>query len=631
MGGFFLTGLKFIFCDYETYYGGDYTLTKMDPPSYILDPRFEAICLGVAEGFTDRPYLIDGPDIPRFLSELGPDVAMVTHNALFDMCINSWRFGYVPKMIIDTLSMSRTLLGHRIRSNSLKIVGRYFGLEKGDMVKNVRGMSRADIINANLWQEYTNYCLHDVTICRHIFLRLSEFLPPEEFILHDMVLRTAVEPQFRVDVHVLNNHLNTIQTNKDKLFFKAMCAGLSHKTELMSNDQFAELLKTLGVVPPQKISKTTGRMSYSFNKQDPQFLALLEHDDPRVGALVEARLEFKSTIEQTRTERMINIANLSFPGLGTGVMPIPLKIGAAVTHRLGGDWRLNPQNWGRKSPIRKAMVAPDGFKVIAADSEQIEARLNAWYCGQDDLVEQFARGEDVYANFASDIFNVPVTKATEPSKRFVGKTGILQLGYQCAWLKFQQTVWLLSYNTEPDPIVLEDVEAQNIVDAYRQRYSMIPRMWQRLGNLIRFMAQDDDGPEQTQSIGPITFGRRRMTGPGGLVMNYHGLRQVGTEWLYEYGEVAYKLYGGKLLENIIQFLARIAVMQAAVRLKKKLIPFSSRLTHTSHDEIVYIVPDRYVGEVTELIRIEMRASPSWAPGLPLAVAIGVAQNYGDCK
>jgi DNA polymerase len=623
--------LRFVFADYETFYGGDYTLTKMDPPSYILDPRFEAICLGVAEGFTNPPYLVEGPDIPRLLRDLGRDVAMVTHNALFDMCINAWRYAYVPRLIVDTLSMSRTLLAHRLRKLSLKEVGGYFGMAKGDMIRQVRNMARADIKAAGLWDEFTAYCKNDVSLCRSIFLKLAEFLPPEEFLLHDMILRTAVEPQFRLDMGVLRQHLAQVETNKSKLFMKAMFAGLTDKKELMSNDQFAQLLQSLGLEPPRKISKSTGRITYAFSKQDPAFLALLEHDDPRVAALVEARLNFKSTIEQTRTERMINIGTLHFPGLGTGVMPIPLKIGAAITHRLGGDWKLNAQNWGRKSPIRNAIITDDGYKIVAGDSEQIEARLNAWFCGQEDLVEQFRRGEDVYANFASDIFHVPVTKQTEPAKRFVGKTGILQLGYQCAWLKFQHTVWLLSYNTEPEPIQLSDAEAQGIVENYRRRYSMINRMWDRLGRLISFMAQDERSVEQTQSIGPITFGRRRMVGPGGLVINYHNLRYVGAEWLYDYGEVTYKLYGGKLLENIIQFLARIAVMQAALRLKKKLLPYGSRLTHTSHDEIVYVVPERYVGEVSELIRDEMRQSPEWAPGLPLSVAIGVARNYGDCK
>jgi DNA polymerase I-like protein with 3'-5' exonuclease and polymerase domains len=624
--------MKFVFLDFETFYASDYSLRGMDPPSYILDERFEAICLGVAEGFTDKPYLVDGPDIPQFLQRLGTDVAVVTHNALFDMCILAWRFNYVPSFMADTLGMSRTLLGHRLRKLSLASVGEYYGLTKGDTISKVAGMGRADIIAAEMWPEYTGYCLNDTDICRTIFAKLAPYLPAEEFVLHDMILRTAVEPQFRVDQEVLAEHAGTIEHDKSKLFMKAMFAGLTDKAELMSNDQLAELLIRLGVDPPRKISKTTGRSTYAFSKQDPAFLQLLEHDDPRVIAIIEARLAFKTTIEQTRTARMINIGNLTFPGKGQGWMPIPLKIGAAVTHRLGGDWKLNPQNWGRKSPIRRAVVAPEGHKVVAADSEQIEARMNGWFCGEQELTAQFAKGEDVYASFASEVFRVPVTKATEPAKRFIGKTGILQLGYQSGWQKFQSSVWLQSYNSEPEPIALDDAMAQSIVTGYREKYWRIEQMWQTLRDVIPTMAQaPNQRTEHTSKIGPITFGGNRLIGPNKLVMNYHNLRYEGQQWIYDYGSIPYKLYGGKLLENIIQFLARIAVMQAAIRLKKVLLPFSSRLTHTAHDEIVYIVPDKHVGEVSELIRAEMSKSPDWAPGLPLSVAIGVGQNYGECK
>src|SRR5215471_12513064 len=138
--------LEFWFVDFETFYSQDYTLRSMDPPSYILDPRFESICLGVARGFTEPPYLIDGPDIPTFLANLPPNVAIVSHNALFDACILSWVYGYVPRLIVDTLAMARTLLAHILKRLDLGTVAKHFGLQKGNMVETVKGMTRADII-----------------------------------------------------------------------------------------------------------------------------------------------------------------------------------------------------------------------------------------------------------------------------------------------------------------------------------------------------------------------------------------------------------------------------------------------------------------------------------------------------
>lgn len=628
--------IKFVFADFETFYGGDYTLRKLDPPSYILDECFEAICLGVAEG-NDNPYLVEGPDIPRLLTHLGDNIALVTHNALFDACILSWRYNYVPKLLVDTLSMSRTLLSHKLKRHDLGSVGAEFGYTKiQTTLPKVEGMTGQMIKDAGLWDAYTHYCKDDTNICRGIFQNLAPLLPVEEFVLHDMILRCAVEPSFRVDMDVLYQNLEEVKSNKQKLFLRAMFAGLDNVEQLRSNDQFAELLQSMGVDPPKKVSPLTGRLTWALAKTDPQFLELLEHDEPRIVALAEARIAWKTSIEQTRTERMINIGHLTFEGKGTGWMPIPLVVGAAHTHRLGGGWKLNPQNWGRKSLIRHAIVAPEGHKVVAADSEQIEARINAWFCGQNDLVEAFARKEDVYSKFAEEeIYHVPVTKATEPAKRFVGKTGILQLGYQCGDVKFRKTVWLLSYNDPnmPEPIDIVPEEALRIVSAYRARYSRIKYMWDRLRDLIPYMAHMQ-GNESFAELGPIKIGRQRIIGPNGLEMQYHNLQRIsdGTgQWVYEYGGVPHKIYGGKFLENIVQFLARIAVMQAAVRLRKKLVPYSCRLTHTAHDEIIYIVRDEYVAEVAALIKAEMCVTPVWAPGLPLSASVGIGQSYGDCK
>ena len=92
----------------------------MSPAEYILDPRFEAICLGVAN-LTDDPFMIDGPDIPHFIQRLeqhrtttGQPICMVSHNAQFDMAIMAWRYDFHPDLIIDTIAMSP----HRARAHA---------------------------------------------------------------------------------------------------------------------------------------------------------------------------------------------------------------------------------------------------------------------------------------------------------------------------------------------------------------------------------------------------------------------------------------------------------------------------------------------------------------------------------
>jgi DNA polymerase len=618
------------FFDYESFYSTEYSLSRLDPPTYILHPLFEAICLGVAKN-SDPPFVVDGPDIPQFLTDMPRDVAVVSHNALFDMCICSWRFGYVPKLIVDTLAMSRTLLQHKLKSMSLKSVGQHLGLpEKGSFLAAARGMTRADLIANGMWADYTAYNLNDVELCRMIYLRLAPLLPDDEFIVHDMVARCAVEPMFCLNTEVLAEHLAAVRAEKEQLFARAMLAGVDHKKELMSNPQFADVLRTLGVDPPTKQSLATGLKTYAFSRQDVDFMALQDHEDPRVQTVVAARLGFKSTLEETRTERMLNIANLDFPGLGINTMPIPLKVGAAITHRLGGDWLLNCQNWGRDSPIRRAVEAPDGWVIVASDAAQVEARLNAWFCGQWDLVEQFANGIDVYAAFASYLFGYEVDKKLHKGPRFIGKTSILQLGYQSAFEKFRRTVFLLSSKDGGTPIELEDTEAMRIVSTYRMKYSAISDMWKTLASVIAWMS--NAGDDQQHAIGPIVFRRQEATGPNGLKLYYHNLNYSynAQQWFYEYGGRTFNIFGGKLLENVIQFLARIAIMEAALRIQRRL-GLIVRFVHQAHDELVYLCRPEHISEVTTVVTEEMCRTPDWAPGLPLLGETKTGLSYGTME
>ena len=624
--------MKTIFADYESFYSNEYTLTKLDPASYILHPLFEATCLGIAED-TGTPYIVDGPDVARFWRECDPNCAVVSHNCLFDACITSWHFNFVPKLIIDTIAISRSLIGHALRSVSLKAVAKHLGLpDKGGFLALAKGMTRADLIANGMWQQYTEYCLNDVELCRSIFLELGPQLPDEEYIIHDMVTRCAVEPMFRLNTSILAEHLAAVRAEKEEMFRRASLAGIDNVGQLMSNPQFAEILQRLGIDPPMKKSLATGQMTYAFSRQDVDFMDLQTHEDPQVQAVMAARLGFKSTLEETRTERMLKIAELAFPYHGINVMPIPLKIGAAITHRLGGDWQLNCQNWGRQSPIRRAVEAPEGYNVVSSDAAQIEARLTAWFCGQWDMVERFARGVDEYAEFASFVYGYPVNKRDHPGPRFVGKTGVLQLGYQSGPTKFQRTVLLLS-TKDGAPIELTDEQAVQIVHGYRHKYFAISHMWRTLGNLIPWMADCGDA---VHTIGPMTFTEREVTGPTGLKLYYDNLSfdtDVG-QWLYSYADRTYQLFGGKLLENIIQHLARVATMQAALRIRRRLTVDGlqrCKFSHQAHDELIYLCPTEMVDLLAEIVHEEMSRTPDWAPGLPLRGEVKVGLNYGEMR
>jgi hypothetical protein len=625
--------MRTIFLDFETYYADDYTLRKMTPVEYVLDPRFEVTGLAVQDGAEGTPYWLEGSQVPDFFSKLDPkDTVLVTHNALFDMCIVAWRYRFIPRLMVCTMSVARATLGGLLRRVSLASVSAHLGLpSKGDAIHKVKGMSAAAIkAQSSLYTEYKDYALRDVANCAGIYQELvvSRRFPVAELVVMDSVLRCAIEPAFQLDAQVLTEHLAEIKSAKEFQLAQAMLVGAEGKGCLMSNDAFASLLRNVGVEPPTKISLLTGSQAYAFAKTDPEFLDLQEHDNPAVQALVAARLGHKSTLEESRCERFLKVSQLQWPVTFPGNIPMPLRYSGAHTHRLSGDWSLNVQNLPRGGKLRCALTAPLFHKVLAIDSSQVEARGVAALCGQSDLVEAFAKGEDVYSNFASKIFGMPVNKKDNPNERFVGKEGILSLGYGAGAPKYQVRVKVSSKNQTGTAIELTDKEAERVVSTYRQGYDKIPAGWRYLGNEIIPALQTGERVHG----GPVTWGpclieKEAVLLPNGLRLFYHNLRKNHGEWWFSYGDVPKKLYGGKLLENITQALARVIVMEAATRIRKRGFRFALQ----AHDELVYVVPDGAIIELQSIAMEEMTRRPLWMPDWPLAAELGVGTSYGSAK
>jgi len=622
--------MKTIFLDFETYYDTQYSLRRMTPVEYILDPRFE--CIGAAIALEDDPpFWLDGVQFAQWVEdnyELLISSKVVSHNALFDMCILAWQFAAVPRLMVDTLGMARAKCAYDTTSLSLSSLANHFGIGvKGDAILKVQGMNAVAIKQAGLYEQLASYALNDVELCRAIYKKLMPF-PVTEFVIQDMVLRCAVQPSFYLDSNLLAEHLHEVRQAKEQLLFRA---GLTSRDDLMSNEKFAQALRVMGVEPPMKTSMVTGKVTYAFSKTDPAFLELEEHENPDVQALVAARLGLKSTLEESRTEKFLSIANLQWPTGSRALMPIPLRYSGAHTHRLSGDWGINMQNLPRGGKLRSALKAREGQAVLAADAAQIEARMVAWFAGEQKLVDQFAAGEDVYSSFASVVFGRPITKA-DKVERFIGKTAVLGLGYGMGWIKFQATIKIQSKNQLGQEISLDDAEAQRIVTAYRTTYPKIPAMWQALNNALNHIATKD----HELKLGPVTCGvtakKHRVDLPSGLSLFYHNLRQEDGQWVFDFGRVkGKKIFGGKLLENIVQALARIVVMDAAVRLRKPLKLLDVQLAGQVHDELIYSVPQDIAHVVKQRVLDEMSTAPNWAVGLPLSAEADIGPSYGDAK
>lgn len=633
--------------DYETYYDKDYSLKKMTPVEYILDPRFEVIMLSVKRPGKE-PVVLMGDKIRQFFQILDPnDTIVITYNSLFDMCICAWHYNFIPKLMVDAMGMARAAHGHVLRSVALAVVAPYLGVgHKGHEVVKMQGLHLTDIVAQGLLEPYMAYCGQDSILCEGIFDKImSSGFPTRELLAMHEVLMMAVHPQFQINGPELAAHLEDIIADKANLLAKSNLVynDKGKCPELMSNPKFAELLIGLGVDPPMKISPTTGKETYAFSKADQEFTDLEEHHNLDVQALVAARLGHKSTIEETRTQRFLSISQLQWPkaylkwrGLPADAVlaPMPLRYSAAHTHRLGGDWKLNVQNFpsrGKINHLKRALMAHFGHVVMNIDSSQIEARIVAWLCGEWDLLEQFRLGKDPYRIFAAKVFHIDVSQVSD-AQRFLGKTSILGLGFGLGWVKFKHQVRVKSLEAvkitgKGDVLILEDDVSLMIVNTYRGTYTGVPAKWKELNNAISILA----GGRGSYSIGPCIFERGRISLPNGLYLHYHNLRNTPDGWVYDHAGKPRRLYGGALLENIVQALARIIVMDAMLRIAERFKKADLHLALQVHDALAYVVPNKLAAAAGAIMREEMNKPVAWAPGLPLAADLKYGPTYGDAK
>jgi DNA polymerase bacteriophage-type len=612
--------MKRWFLDFESFWSADYSLTKMTPVEYIMDPRFELHGCAFVDP-SNNGYWVDGNDLGKAFAKIKWNESFVTsHNALFDMLVLKLRYGIGAGFYGCTLSMARNWVAHATGKGNLKTVAEYYALPpKGDVTSETKGKSLAMIMaEPGLYERYKEYAIHDARLCQQIFVRmLGEGFPVNELNVIDMVVRMACEPQFEADVLVLGEHLAAVKAKKEQLLRDA-CIDQDNIGALMSDNKLMAMLLQLGVTPPTKVSAKTGKENWAFAKTDKQFTALLEHPEPMVQAIVAARLGHKSTLEETRTQRLIDVSRV------TDRLPVPLKYSGAHTHRFSGDWKLNLQNLTNDSPLRKGLKAPEGRAVLSADASQIEARINAVLSGQDDLVEDFRSGVDVYSVFAEEIYGYPVSKFAQPVERFVGKQSILSLGYQSSWPVFQNMLRVKG------DVHLKDHEATTIVEHYRRKYRHIKNNWHFAQNaLLPAIANG-----WRTDWGPVRIEKYAIVLPNGNRLYYDDLRNEFSpkfnkfSWSYRRGGERHYLYGAKLVENVVQALAFVFIMECALTLKKQSDGYFLP-AHQVHDELIYLPLDKEAHPLKHMLLDIMSTPPAWMPSLPVAAEVKIGNTYGD--
>lgn len=610
--------LSKITLDFETFYSKEFSLSKLTTEEYIRDDRFEVIGVGVKVNDGETMWGSgDHVELLAFLTEFDWDNSiLICQNTAFDGAILEWIFGIRPKLYADTMCMSRAWDGVHVSASLAAQGERRLNRRKGTEVINAMGMRRCDFSEPEL-SRYGDYCINDVEMTYELFMQyLKEAFPLPELRVIDLTLRMFIHPTLKLDLVRLQSHHYDVQRRREKLIEEA---GVT-RDDLMSANKFADLLREADIEPPTKISPRTGKTAYAFAKTDEGFKALLEHEDDRVQALAGARLGNKSTLEESRAERFMSIAE-------RGTLPVPIKYYGAHTGRWSGQDKINLQNLPSRGPngkkLKKTIMAPEGYTLVEADLSQIEARLVAWLAGQKDLVDAFARGEDVYKLMASKIYGVAVDKIDD-HQRFIGKMTILGCGYGMGAERFRDQIKAVA-NVD---ISLD--ESRMIVSTYRSANFRIKTLWREANQMLEYMLRGDALSFGKKDVLGIDAGMKAIVLPNGLPMYYNGLHimqqgDYGPEYGIKTRKGAEKIYGGKVVENACQALAKLVIAEQMMLIDKRY-----RVALTVHDSMVAVVPEAEAEDGAFFIYKCLRHVPAWAKGLPLDCEVGYHKYYGSC-
>tara|TARA_R100000541_G_scaffold142_3_gene517 strand:- start:10540 stop:12351 length:1812 start_codon:yes stop_codon:yes gene_type:complete len=593
-----------LYLDFETYFDTQTSLTKMSTVQYVNDDQFKVWGVGikVEDGVTEW---YNECDTPAILEQIDWDnVALVCHNTLFDAYILTQHFGYKPSYYYDTAAMSRGLypnMSARLKDCAKREFPNDETLRKGEELVNAKGVRDLD---PELDAQIGAYCIQDVDLTYELFQSYSRNYPDTELDLINLTVRMFVEPKLILDRGLLTTYKEEIVVKTAK----GIEDSGTTRDVLASQQKFAAFIEGLGINVPTKKSPTTGKQIPAFGKADPAYIQM-QRMYPEHSNIWEARELVKSRIEETRAQRFIDSTNPD------GTFSIPLRYYAAHTGRFGGSDKINLQNLPRGSKLRTALMAPQGQKLFIADSSNIEARMLAWLAKEEDLLNAFATGRDVYCEFASEIYNRTITKENK-LERYVGKTAILGLGYGMGHVRFQDTLKAGSPSVD-----MSESAAQTIVQQYRGMYPNIPLLWSGMKDMLfEMISPNSDGTP----YGPLVIRPRKLELPNGMHLSYPHLAYTRGEFVYETERDYIRTHGPRITENVVQALARLVITDQMLDVQK--LP-QVDIVMQVHDEIIAIGSevdsDATMNQIIEI----MRTPPKWCKDLPLDAEGGVSQVY----
>lgn len=626
--------------DIETY--SDVDLTKCGVYTYSDSPNFEILLFAYA--FDEKPtQIVDfacGEQLPeRVLAALeDPAVTKAAFNAQFERtCISKylglrlspsgWQCTAVQSAML-ALPLSLDNVGEVLNIQRKKLkegtdLVRFFSMPcKPTKANGGRTRNRPEDAPEK-WERFKTYCIRDVDAEREIRQKLWKFpIPESEMELYRMD-QEINDRGILVDRKLVENAV--LCDNQYRQMVTARAYELTGLSNPNSPAQIKGWLAEHGV-EAEKLDKKTVKGLIS--ETDGEVLEVLKLrllmaktsvkkyeaiersvcSDGRVHGL----LQFYGANRTGRwAGRLVQVQNLP----QNHIPDLELARSLVKEQRFEDlDLLFDSTPEVLSELIRTAFVPKPGCRFIVADFSAIEARVLAWFAGEQWRLDTFAEGGDIYCASASKMFGVPVVKhGVNGHLRQKGKIAELALGYGGA-------VGALTSMGALD-MGLQEEELQPLVSQWRSSNPHITKFWWEVD-----AAAIKAVKERTEvTLGNLCFTYRSgilfVTLPSGRKLSYikprmtqnrFGRKSLSYEGVGESKKwMRIETYGPKLVENIVQATARDLLAQAMLRLRNQGFDIVMHI----HDEAVLEVPEGVSG-VEEICQI-MSEQPGWAAGLPL--------------
>jgi len=611
---------------------------------YIRDPRWLTYGVGVKKGSNPSLWLYGHKKVAEFFRRSDfKATTMLAHNAKFDGLVLSHHYDVRPQHWVDTRSLASMMFGNNLQSTSLAHLTKLLlpGEDKDQRVLfDLEGRYRLSPEEA---YEMGEYCKGDCDKAHMLYSLFYRWMKGNDeardfnLLTVDFVTRMFTDPMLELDPDPLAEVLAIEESEKQAALDLSVATNM---VQVRSNKQLATLLQSHGVTPPTKISPTTGKETYAFAQSDPSFVKLVDHDNPAVANLVKARLRIKTSIMDTRARSYLGVAQ-------RGTWPVDLNLsGARTTHRLSGGsgGGGNPQNLGRGSKLRKAVMAPRGFQMMSVDSTNVELRIAMALARESEVLSAlWDPTTDLYVMFAAQMYG-KVPEDVTKHERLCGKIAMLSLQYGTGWGGYMNAAY--GWGVE-----LEAEEAMRVVALYRATFPHIVATWKQLDYVL---AKLERGQQEGWWNDRLVFANPNTTaGCAGFTMPATGLSITYPKLRYqrdgdERRELVYsrynqdthrledaRLWGAKCFENICQALARNVVFGQQLKLDRYLkeeVDPACRTVMSIHDESLCLIPDHiHMDKVCTMAEKIFSESPKWWPELPVFGEAHAGATYADCK